>query len=339
VTDSENMQQIPQRTRDEIANPAPSGERHHQAIKIAVSLLAQGLSYDAVFAQLRSMYERDVSDRELQKIVEWAGAKNPQPRGNKATTTSKFSTTSTPARVTAQQAKANTEKFLKDWRCTIADLWHASPWHPCDDFHKDVSQLLAALYDRDDRINVVTNFIIERQKDGTEKACPHGSGTTLLRDEWLKRLRDAQAPYGDAGAWMRPNPVKSTHGSGTDGAHTDADVVSHRFLLIESDTLPIDLQLSLWSLLRMPVAALIDTAGRSIHAWVKVDCANETEYRETAARFYKLLGRFGICLNNKNPSRLSRLPGVARKIGGAGACEQRLLYLNPSPREQSIFER
>jgi hypothetical protein len=112
---------------------------------------------------------------------------------------------------------------------------------------------------------------------------------------------------------------------------TDADVASYRFLLIESDILSIGQQISLWSRLQMPVAALIDTGGRSVHAWLKIDCANESEYRKAAAEFYKPLERFGICPNNKNPSRLSRLPGVKRKIGGVGACEQRLLFLNPDP--------
>jgi hypothetical protein len=337
---SESAQEIPRRTRGEIANPAPRGERHHQAIKIAVPLVAQGLVDDAVFAQLRSMYDSDVSDRELAKIVEWARAKNPQPcrsNANGAITLKKIAAT-TPTRVTPQRAQANVEAFLNGWRCEIADLWHASPWRPCEDFHKDASQVLAALCGRDDHINVVTDFIIEKQKDGAEKACPRGAGTTLLRDDWLKRLRDAPAPCNDAGAWMRPNPVKNPHGSGIDGAHTDADVASNRFLLIESDTLPTELQLSLWSRLKLPVAALIDTAGRSVHAWIKVDCSDEEHYRELALKIYESLGRFGVCRANKNPSRLSRLPGVRRKIGGIGACEQRLFYLNPSPCARPIFE-
>jgi hypothetical protein len=336
---SESARQIPQRTRDEIANPAPAGERHHQAIKIAVSLIAQGLIDDAVFAQLRSMYDNDVSDRELSNIIAWASARNPQPRTNnhKGTVTSKVSLAPTPARVTSQQAKANVEGFLKGWGCTVADLWHVSPWRPCEDSRNDAAQLIAALYDATDLINVVTTFVLEKTKDEHEKACPHGAGETLRRDDWLRRLRDAATPCSAAGAWVRPNPVKQSHGSSDSGAHTDADVASHRFLLLESDCLPIDLQLSLWARLKLPVAALIDTAGRSVHAWIKVDCSDEEHYRELALKIYGSLARFGICRANKNPSRLSRLPGVKREIDGVDACEQRLLFLNPSPLAQSIF--
>ena len=111
-----------------------------------------------------------------------------------------------------------------------------------------------------------------------------------------------------------------------------------RFLLLESDDLPIGLQLSLWSRLALTVAALICTGGRSVHAWVKVDCRDEKEYREIAFDIYEHLTRFSPCPHNKNPSRLSRLPGVKRKLGGEGAAEQRLYYLNDDPPSEPIFE-
>ena len=81
--------------------------------------------------------------------------------------------------------------------------------------------LFAALYDKDDFINVVTDFTIERQKDGKEKANPKGAGKTLLRDDWMRSIRDHGVPQSKAGAWIRPNPVKQ-HGTGRDGAPCDA---------------------------------------------------------------------------------------------------------------------
>jgi hypothetical protein len=318
---------IPPRTREEIHSPALPGQRHEQALKIAVSLLGQGLSADAVAAQLRSMYDDDFSDHEIVKIVEWAGGKPLQPctRGVVAVRRN------IQKPVTPETAKRNADAFLNGWHCTLADLWRVSPWHPCEDWRRDPANLFAALYEPDDLINVVTNFILEQTKDGAQKACPSGGGITVSRDEWLKHFKNSQAPRSDAGAWVRFNPVLRRYGSGDNGSQTDADVAAYRFLLIESDHLPIGMQISLWSRLPMPVAALIDTGGRSVHAWLKVDCADEKDYRETVADFYRALARFGICRANKNPSRLSRLPGVTRKIGGVGAREQRLLYLNPEP--------
>jgi hypothetical protein len=89
----------------------------------------------------------------------------------------------------------------------------------------------------------------------------------------------------------------------------------------------------------LPVAAIIASGGRSVHAWVQVDCKDRAEYREVAAAIYDSLARFSPCLNNKNPSRLSRLPGVKRKLGGTETNEQRLYYLNDDPSGEPVFEK
>jgi hypothetical protein len=68
-----------------------------------------------------------------------------------------------------------------------------------------------------------------------------------------------------------------------------------------------------------------------------VDARDAVEYRAIVARMLELLARFGIDGKNKNPSRLSRLPGARREIGAAGDGVQRLLYLNPNPGERGIL--
>jgi hypothetical protein len=202
----------------------------------------------------------------------------------------------------------------------------------------DALMVFAALYGKDDFLNVVTDFTIEQQKGGKQKANPRGPGKTLLRDDWMRSIRDRGAPQSAAGAWIRPNPVKQ-HGTGKSGAPCDSDVTSYRFCLLESDDVPLDLQLSLWARLPLPIAAIIDSGGRSVHAWVMLNCSTAEEYQTKVNRIYTLLARFRICQNNKNPSRLSRLPGAQRMIGNRGDGAQRLLYLDPEPREAPIFER
>jgi hypothetical protein len=216
-------------------------------------------------------------------------------------------------------------------------LWHVSPWRPLEDWRVDGLMLFAALYSKDEYINVITDFTIE-EKDGEQKANPRGAGTTLLRDDWMRYVRDRGTPENHAGAWIRPNPVKQC-GSGKDGAITDGDVTSYRFCLLESDALPVDLQLSLWARLPLPVAAIITSGGRSVHGWVMLNCSNAEEYRAKVDRIYTRLARFGLCPNNKNASRLSRLPGAQREIGKHGDGAQRLIYCNPEPLEAPIFER
>jgi len=287
------------------------------------------------------MYGPDVSDREIHDLITWALSKNPQPCGHnwKARNyeAQNFQRVAPPERVTAEEAIANAEKWLGDFRCNECDLYHVSPWPPLEDWHFDSLMLFAAFYGNEEHINVVTDFTLE-QRDGEHKANPKGAGKILLRDDWMRLIREHGTPQSEAGAWIRPNPVKR-RGSGTDGAITDTDVTSHRFCLLESDALPVDLQLSLWAQLPLPIAAIIESGGRSVHAWVMVNCPNAHDYRATMDRIYMLLAQFGLCPCNKNPSRMSRLPGAQREVGKQGDGAQRLLYLNPEPSETAIFER
>jgi hypothetical protein len=337
-----NARIIPARTRGELASPVPRGQRHEQMKKIAVPLIGNGLTPEAVFAQLRFMYEPDVSDREINDLIAWAVSKNPQPCGHDYKVhghdAQPSRTPIKPERVTGEEARANVEKWLNGFRCDEWDLWHVSPWRPLEDWRFDSLMWFAALYDKSERINVVTDYAAEAKADGSRKANPQGAGKILFRDEWMRSIREHGTPQSDAGAWIRPNPVKK-NGSGKDGAVRDADVVTYRFCLLESDELPVEIQLSLWARLPLPIAALITTGGRSIHAWVMLTCETEWEYRAIVNRIYKRLTRFGLCQSNKNPSRLSRLPGTQREIGKCGDGRQRLLYLNPEPSEAPIFEK
>jgi hypothetical protein len=331
-----NTPLIPRRTRAELQSPAPVGQRHEQIKNVVLPLLGAGLTPKAVFAQLRSMYEPDVSDREIESLITWAASRNPRQCAYSYDTWP-LQQVSKPERVTAEQATANVKKWLGSFRCDECDLWHVSPWPPLEDWKRDALMLLAALYGKAEYINVVTDFRIEG-KDGKHKTNPYGAGKTLLRDDWLRWIRDHGTPQSEAGAWIRPNPVKQ-RGSGKDGAIMDADVTSYRFALIESDILPAELQLSLWARLPLPIAAIIASGGRGPHAWVKVDCSGAEEYQTKVERIYSLLARFGICPSNKNPSRLSRMPGAQRSIGANADGRQRLLYLTDEPTEAPIFER
>jgi hypothetical protein len=332
---------IPPRTRAELNSPAPRGWRHEQMKRIAVPLIGNGLTPEAVFAQLRAMYQSDVSDREINNLIAWAVSKNPQPCGHDYKVRGYDAQPShapiKPERITGEEAPANAEKWLNGFRCDECDLWHVSPWRPLEDWRFDSLMLFAALYDKTEYVNVVTDFTIV-QKDDARKANPKGAGKTLLRDDWLGYIRKHGTPQSKAGAWIRANPVKEK-GDGKGGAFTDADVTSYRFCLLESDELPLDIQLSLWARLPLPIAALITAGGRSVHAWVLLNCENEREYQVMVNRIYHRLSFFGLCPSNKNASRLSRLPGAEREIGKDTDGRQRLLYLNPEPTEAPIFER
>ena len=222
------------------------------------------------------------------------------------------------------------ENYLRGFRCDEVDIWEASPIRPPDDWRQDGIALVEALYLPGERINFVTAFKLATKKDGTIKANPDGFGVTLERAALVAQWRKHGMPKSEAGGWLRMNP---TDGDGV----ADANVAAFRFALLESDKLPFDLALALFAKLPLPIAAILTSAGRGPHAWVRVDAATFEAYQATVERMISLLARFGIDTGNKNPSRLSRLPGVIRTIGADGDGKQRLLYLNPQPIQKAIL--
>ena len=66
--------------------------------------------------------------------------------------------------------------------------------------------------------------------------------------------------------------------------------------------------------LELPVACLVYSGGKSIHAIVHIDAADYHEYRKRVDYLYTICKKNGLEVDqqNKNPSRLSRMPGVTR---------------------------
>ena len=122
---------------------------------------------------------------------------------------------------------------------------------------------------------------------------------------------DIGAVIGDynqaAGAWIRFNPL---NGEGV----RNTDIASFKYALVESDSLDIGKQLSIIHQLELPVAAVVYSGAKSIHAIVKVDASDNKEYRERVSYLYKICDKNGLEVDsqNKNPSRLSRMPGCVR---------------------------
>jgi hypothetical protein len=222
------------------------------------------------------------------------------------------------------------ENFLKGFRCDEVDLWEASPVRPPEDWTKDGLAMLETLYRPGEQINFVTAFKTDTEKDRLCKARPVGTGQTLERDELILRWRKHGMPRTEAGGWLRMNPLD---GQGI----ADANVKAFRFALIECDAVPLELQMPLLAKLPLPIAAILTSGGRSLHAWVKVDAETTGDYRQSVARMLALLGKFGVDGRNKNPSRMSRLPGVVRRIGAEGDGRQRLLYMNPQPAQKALL--
>ncbi|MBQ7646174.1 MAG: AAA family ATPase, partial [Clostridia bacterium] len=111
----------------------------------------------------------------------------------------------------------------------------------------------------------------------------------------------------DAGVWIRFNP---SSGTGT----KDSDVTDHRYALIESDRISVEKQYAFIKESELPVAALVHSGNKSLHAIVHIGASDEKEYRERVRYLYDYCKKngFEIDVQNSNPSRLSRMPGVKR---------------------------
>jgi hypothetical protein len=109
----------------------------------------------------------------------------------------------------------------------------------------------------------------------------------------------------------------------------DNTVAAYRYAVAEFDVMDKADQLAFWWGYRSaPIAALIDSGGKSIHAWLRVDCPDRAtwERKVEGTLFGKVLVPLGCDPLCRNEARLSRLPGHYRREKNAW---QRLLYLNP----------
>ena len=112
---------------------------------------------------------------------------------------------------------------------------------------------------------------------------------------------------GEAGAWIRFNPLD---GKGV----RNENVTEYRYALVESDSMEIGKQHALIRELELPVACLVHSGKKSLHAIVRIDAADYAEYRRRVDYLYDICRKNGLEIDqqNRNPSRLSRMPGVMR---------------------------
>lgn len=182
-------------------------------------------------------------------------------------------------------------------------------WKPTEDLIK----YLELLFRPDDHVSYVTNNVYQSE-DG--KWLPGRGCYDRTAGELIESLRKYPNDLGytvgdwkeDAGAWIRFNPVD---GKGI----KNENVTAFRYALVESDTLPIQEQDELYRQFELPIAALVYSGGKSLHAIVHVDAQNVDEYYDRVDFLYNFLQKHGIEIDrqNRNPSRLSRMPGVTRK--------------------------
>lgn len=181
-------------------------------------------------------------------------------------------------------------------------------WNPVS----EITQFIEALFD----VNENIGYCMKSWQDEDGKYKPSDKGNyDRTADEILRALSecggDIGSVFGDynpaGGAWIRVNPLD---GKGV----RNENVSDFRYVLVESDAQEIERQNSIIRELELPVATLVYSGGKSIHAVVRIDAANYDEYRKRVDYLYDVCAKNGLPIDKqcRNPSRLSRLPGIVR---------------------------
>ncbi len=174
----------------------------------------------------------------------------------------------------------------------------------------DLVKYLEILFEASENVG----YVVESwEKDG--KHLPTKGCWDRTAGELIQQLNQCNGDIGavlgdykpEVGAWIRFNPLDG-HGV------KNENVSEFKYSLVESDDMDIDQQNAIIRQLELPVSCLVHSGGKSLHAIVKVDAADYDEYRKRVDYLYTVCRKNGLKIDsqNRNPSRLSRMPGVMR---------------------------
>lgn len=194
----------------------------------------------------------------------------------------------------------------KNW---IEGMEIAQPtvWDPV----RELTRYLETLFEASENVG----YVVDTWQNDEGKHLPTKGNWDRTAGELIQLLNESSGDIGsvlgdynpEAGAWIRFNPLD---GKGV----KNENVTEFKYALVESDTMDLEKQNAIMRELELPIAALIFSGKKSIHAIVKVDAANYDEYRKRVDYLYDVCKKNGLNIDNqnRNPSRLSRMPGVER---------------------------
>ena len=192
------------------------------------------------------------------------------------------------------------KNWLESREITAPDAW---------DPKEQLITYLETLFDSTDCVGYVTHSFNKDGKHMPTKGLFDRTAGKLIQE--LHNAREIQDVIGDynpeAGAWIRINPL--------DGKDVKVEnVTEFKYTLVESDVMEIEEQNAVIRELELPVACLVHSGGKSLHAVVRVDAADYQEYKKRVDYLYHICEKNGLKIDtqNRNPSRLSRMPGIIR---------------------------
>lgn len=187
------------------------------------------------------------------------------------------------------------------------EIQEPTHWDPV----KELTTYLSILFESTENVGYVTDTW--QSDDG--KYLPTKGNYDRTAGQLIQELNQCNGDIGavlgdynpEAGAWIRFNPLD---GKGV----KNENVTDFRYALVESDSMDLEKQNAILRELELPIAVLVYSGSKSIHAIVKIDAANYDEYRKRVDYLYDVCRKNGLDIDNqnRNPSRLSRMPGIER---------------------------
>ena len=200
-----------------------------------------------------------------------------------------------------QQPALVDPRWVEEQELHLPDTWEPA---------QQLKRYLQALFEPDEYVAYVPESFMAADRRRPAKGCWDRTAGQLI-EELDACGGDVGKVMGDCdpeiGAWICFNPVDGT-------GRKDANVTSYRYALVECDNMEPGKQLSAIHQMELPCAALVYSGGKSIHAIVRVNAPDYAEYRKRVDYLYATCQKNGLTLDqqNRNPSRLSRMPGILR---------------------------
>lgn len=298
--------------------PPPGGGCHPSLLSVANLGALAGIEPEQIHEDIRQAIpygRRQIPDKEISDAIQKAlqdhrgGTFIPRPRPKPA----------------IRDGKAALQKIIDQGSILDeADLWEASPLRLWEYPQDDPVLLLDTLFEPADLV-----WIGERYEPGIP--CK----TIKTAESWIDYFRNggATAPH------IIINPLNGTPAPTKSGDKNslrgDGNAAAFRYCLVEFDTLSREDQIRFWSAVKLPIIALTDSGGKSIHAWLdvqKLAIINTSEQWLSGVKghlYDRILTPLGVDGACSNPARLSRLPGYYR---AEKQKYQRLLWLSPEGR-------
>lgn len=196
----------------------------------------------------------------------------------------------------------------KDW-IEESDV-HIPKSYPLEQRKQDIVTYLTTLFEPEEYVGYVVNTFA--LPDGKQSPTMGNYSRTVQQIiDGINGTTQLENVFGsfnkEMGAWIRFNPIDGK------GVKND-NVTAFRYMLLESDNMSLGKQKAILEQLELPIAAMVFSGGKSIHAIVKVDAYSYEEYRKRVDFIYSIAQKNGFKPDkkNRNPSRLSRMPGVMR---------------------------